>query len=836
MALLRRRSRSVDDAPSAVTAAAQRIEVSPERRAELNFKRAEDWQRRAWEFYDTVGEAGYAANYMGNAIGRLRMYPAVQPDPQGRPEPLNDPPQGARPAEGDRPAIEADDYSQQDVDACYEALERLRSPLGGRSELQRRLGVNWFVAGDAFLIGEQPEDAPESWEVYSSEQVKVDWDRRQTVRGRDNVDHEVPLITLLAPGSTSQGRDLPPEVSVHRLWRPHPRYHQWADAPYRRALGILEELDIATRATIGSLRSRLHGPGVWFLPQTVVNRPSPQQPNRTQDSQAKRTKGFVKDLVDVTSRAIDDPASAGAQIPYVVGVPDDIWEKVDAGKQLVQWDRTVDEQTAALRQELLGRFAATVDLPPEVIMGKADLNHWSAWNVDDEAYAAHIEPFAAMIFEALTYAYLRPMLTAAGVQDVERFCLWFDATDLVSDPDETDKVKWSHERLLISNETARQRIGFTEDDAPSEEELADRIEIAQALAGRTPTPTSDRPAPQQQPRELGPGQPSDGEGPPPAEQPQQPETPAALVASAKDRALATLGTRLANLDRGLLLESHTRADQAMRRALERANARLKSLAMRSGTTRALRDQLAGLAPDAYEVGPALGEALILTLASEKGGDSAAGLFAGAFDPYTEWWDERTGRTQNAMLGSIDTAGDLSEDQLAEHAAQDDRDRSAGRALMDVALLALASRLLINPTHDGGEVGEHGGTLVPMGLVRGPLARAGGGGEKAYSLLTGSHYVRIFGDALVEVSGWRWDYGDQASRFRPFAPHVDLDGFFFADADDDELGNAAGGFPYTSHYWPGDHADCQCTASPEFRRVLATSRFVHQPSETATAAS
>ncbi len=44
-------------------------------------------------------------------------------------------------------------------------------------------------------------------------------------------------------------------------------------------------------------------------------------------------------------------------------------------------------ETAAVRA-----LAAGMDLPAEVLLGLSDVNHWTAWQVDESAYRQHVDP------------------------------------------------------------------------------------------------------------------------------------------------------------------------------------------------------------------------------------------------------------------------------------------------------------------------------------------------------------------------------------------------------------------------------------------------------------
>lgn len=734
--------------------------------AEQRRTRTENWQRRAWELYDEIGEVRFAARYMGDAQARLDLFVGIRPQPKDNPVPLED--------MGDREL----GYTAAEKEAADDALERLRSPLGGRREIQRALGVHLFLPGECYLVGEpDPPDYPdleERWDVYSIDEVQIDPDTKE--------------ITLRDPtGSTfGGGRKLPRDAVAYRIWRPHPRYSSWADSPLRSAISILEELSVLTRAINAAATSRLKGPGVLFLPNSLRAGSSTIVEG---DGQATTEDRLIRDFITAAGTAIRDPASSFAHVPLVVWMSDDQWSNMGPDK-LLRWDQGVDEIMAKLRAELIQRFATAIDLPPEVLTGKGGLNHWSAWLISDEAFRNHIEPMAMLIVDALTVNYLRPALAEAGVPDPERFEVWYDAASLVSDPDSGARALDAFDRGLISASAARRELGFSESDAD-----ADEHEVQLPPPGDVPEP-EDREEP-----------PPPERGPPEQDKP-QPHDPVAsvtagLVEQIRERRAAHLTQRFGLADLALLRDLQLRCDAVLRRALEKANARLRSLAARDATARALlRDVPSGSLLEA----PTLGWQMMRRLTAAETDEAATEVLVGAaLESVDPWYEERLAGEAEVMLGSVS----LSDSQRAQARERFAADRQAAREVLLGGLIGLAGMLLSRPDVEEA-LGETDGSLTPTGIVRDALRVAGGGGEKAASLYTGAHVGELMREGGYAVGGWQWVYGPHAWRKRPFQPHLALDGIVFSDPDDERLGNPTLGWPGVSAYWPGDHPGCMCT--------------------------
>jgi hypothetical protein len=113
--------------------------------------------------------------------------------------------------------------------------------------------------------------------------------------------------------------------------------------------------------------------------------------------------------------------------------------------------------------------------------------------------------------------------------------------------------------------------------------------------------------------------------------------------------------------------------------------------------------------------------------------------------------------------------------------------------------------------------------VSMDVVRDAATLAGGGDHDDVGIGVGASPVGESGRAILseealELTGWdfsgrkRWVYGVSESHFQP---HRELDGVIFDAWRGNELAAAdSESWPYTSHYYPGDHNGCRCDWLPE----------------------
>jgi len=804
------RHRSPMRGSSALVASARRIEAEAAQKKRTDTS-GDVWQREAYRYYDEIGEIRYAARFIGNALSKLRLYVAVQPDAHSEPVPVTATDEDGQPV---APPVEAA--------AAEQALLRIQSPEGGLPEIQREWGINDFVVGESYLVGWMNPPHPgaepvERWDIVSIDELVAAPDGRG-------------WALRFAPGDTGDKLiPLGPDAFVLRIWQRHPRFSSVADSPLRAVLDLCDELQILSKMIRATALSRIPA-GILLVPSEGSD--GPADVNDGENAGNANLDPLSADLLEHFSAGIrqDLVGSAAQVVPFLLrGDRDDL-----AAVELIEFKREIDKVAGEQRKELIGRIANGLDVPPEILLGMADVNHWTAWQVDEQTYSAHVEPRAILLVQALTLGYLRPVLEAMGVQDADRYMVWFDPSALVTHPDRGAAADDAHDRLVISDEAYRRTKGFADSDAPDEDERLRRV------AERNP---GDAAAPPLVVDEAVGGQPGAVQpGPPPGGPPAAPDAlPAAAVPpmaaqallAASPNELAELGRRLAELDRSLRNRLLIAADAAMRRALERAGAKLRTKAKAAG----------GLAADAVasvtnlEVAATLGPSLIAAVDVTE--DE---LVEGAFDDLQERFLTWTRRVQQQAMREIERlGGDFEPGALAGILAQQEEDRNDAWLLLLASLTATAQRRLFDPRPEadlkpGEPVGElDPSVLVPAGTIRQAVSRAGGatgqpsrGGavlapatpfpEPAGGIATGQLVTDALQTALGVVQiGWRWVYGDAGSRGEPFVPHEDLN---FAEFDSwtSPVLASDGGWPFVAYYFPGDHLYCQCDFEPAFQQV------------------
>lgn len=394
--------------------------------------RTDSWQTQAWQFYDSVGELRFVVSWIASALSRCTLV-ASDVGPDGHPT------------------------GSTEDQIVQETVAEIAGGPAGQAALLGRLATFLSVPGDGYVVILY-RDGVEEWHVLSREEVKKRADG---------------TVEVILQGET---RELDPDTdSVTRIPRPHPRNARETDSPVRAALPILREIIRLGQHIETTAKSRLVGAGIMFVPNEMSLPPSEDAPTGEPDPDAPglppvepgldeyapTERATPADLsaaiIETASIAIEDPGSAAAATPIVVGVPADYIGKVQHLKFGLDWADTV----LSLRTAAIKRLALALDVPAEILLGLGETNHWSAWQVEESAIKIHIEPLLTLICDRLTTSLLRPVLEARGYGDrAEDHCVWYDTSKLSQRPNRAPEALALWDRGLLSNEVVLRAHGY----------------------------------------------------------------------------------------------------------------------------------------------------------------------------------------------------------------------------------------------------------------------------------------------------------------------------------------------------------------------------------------
>lgn len=450
---------------NALVASAERIRAET-----LDQHKADGWaamNNEVWAFYDTLGELAFGVTWFANTLSRLRLT-AAQKQPGG-----------------EEPRIVTDG-------PAAEVVAQIADGIGGQSRLLWGFGNFLPLTGDTYCIG-QTDDDKTQWRAYPPDCIRS--------TGRNQI--------IQVQTGDSDWTDVPDEAVVTRVWREHPRRWWRAQSPARTALPIMKELELINRHIASTLQSRLAGAGILVVPTEVTFQPSEEHSDAPDP--------FVAELIDIMVTPIKDPGSASAVVPMVVRIPAAF---ADAFKH-ISFETLLDRQTLKLRDSAISRLATTLDLPAEVLLGMGTVNHWSGWQISEDAFKTHVAPAIEMVCNALTIGYLTPALESLRVPNASDFVIWYDSSELTVRPDHSENVFAAYDRGEASGTALRREIGIDESDKPTDDQFKEQAlknmlkhPVAAELAARELGILSDTTTPIGEPNGNVGGAPPNGLAPP----------------------------------------------------------------------------------------------------------------------------------------------------------------------------------------------------------------------------------------------------------------------------------------------------------------------------------
>lgn len=454
------------NAPRPLVASAHRINLKDKREADAFKQRriTDKWQIEAFQYLDLIGEIKFACTIIANVLSRINIYAGYIADPSQVP---------ARIGTIDH----LDDNLKEKADS---ALYLLETGPGGSSGMLHRAATNFFIAGECYLVREPAKwstGEPEKWQIRSVSEIVQ-------VPNPSRAPGAAPMVYAIKPRRDSQPKDfilLPENGFIARMWRSHPEYMDEADSSLRGILDLCNDLLLMARNVSGTAKSRLNN-GFLFLPdglsaaadapETMTDPSDTSEPVSQEDE-------FEETFMETILTPISDPTSAAAAVPTIIRGPEQLGEKI----RHIKVERSFDPQIAKEAEILLNRIISGLDIPKEMVGGMSNLKGANAKILEEAMFSSHVEPLVLMICDALTSAFLRPVLRAMGFPEhqVMRTVVWYDPSAVTSKPSKAESATIGYDKQIISGDAWRRAHGFTVSDAPTQLEVAQRLAVAKGL-------------------------------------------------------------------------------------------------------------------------------------------------------------------------------------------------------------------------------------------------------------------------------------------------------------------------------------------------------------------
>jgi hypothetical protein len=400
-----------------------------------------DWQTACLEYAEgLVPELGAVIEMQANTVS-LCDFPVRRWDEETQELVAND------------PKSDDDDETSDDYDERPERVMRaFLGPEGGTEELYRRAAWLLYASGEAGLLASTDDNKDLVWEFLSI---------RELYRAADG--------SLVRNRGGAGAVDSPVDESetyTARLHRSSGSFTDLATCEVKRVLPVCEQIVTFTQLLTESAKSQIPAK-MLYIPDDIRAMSARPEDEPDSDTETDDT-DIVSELYDHIDEAISDTKSGARQVPLAITGP---YRERGSGIEVIDWTRDLD--AIGLQEVLdraLGRLAAGIDAPPEMMTGKTAANHWTAANIDSEFIVKHIQPIGILIASFITTAYLRPMLIAFEGMSEDEALLWqivFDPSPVIARADEAksarDLADWlSDEAILTAN-------GFTSADLASTE-------------------------------------------------------------------------------------------------------------------------------------------------------------------------------------------------------------------------------------------------------------------------------------------------------------------------------------------------------------------------------
>jgi hypothetical protein len=427
------------------------------------------WQDELWAYTASVGEFSSCMNWFSAAVSRMHLRAAIWHPDLREPELVDDGP------------------------AAELVHDMVINARGGETQFLKLWAKHLFVPGVGYFLAEE-RDGIRTYDVKSADVIK-----RSGKTAVNSAGFPVDIYKIrIAP---DEWRDTVPDSLIARIFDPDPRYDYLPTSMTQGALTTLREIDLYNRAIVATLLSRIAFNGILFIPSEATFATNPQFRDAPDP--------FIAELLHYAQRGIKDPGSPGAAIPFPIRV---------SGAQIEQFKHLIlstglDPKIIEARESAVIRLKEQLPAPVEALSGLQDMNHWNAWKSSEDNIRLYFGPPMEVLCGGLTDQFLYPMMRAnkADIQtkDGGRYIVWYDASDLTVQPDNSDNANAAFQAGQMDGEAYMETLGFDAADRPKvDDKFREQVLMSSAMSGKPLSDAyfllypEDKPTPEQQAAEA----------------------------------------------------------------------------------------------------------------------------------------------------------------------------------------------------------------------------------------------------------------------------------------------------------------------------------------------
>lgn len=396
------------------------------------------WQQEAWAHYDTVPELHAAGGIYSSAFGRAKMI-AVDVDPitlELGEEPTKDP-------------------------VATALVARLFGGPTGKAEAQSQIGLHLTVPGECWVLAndQRPDADGRAWRIISVSEV--------TKAGSS---------IMIQQLDGTQRKLLDTEL-LFRLFKPHPKRAWEADSPTRALLPVFRELAGLSAQITASIKSRLATGGVWLLPASAKLPTPVDEYGIAIPGAISAADQWMELLTRAMVTAIANPEDPSAVVPIIAMIPDEILEKI---KDPIRFVQDILTEAREMRKDAQARIGVGMDMPPELLTGTGQINHWGQWFISEDFVKGPLTSALMLPADAFTSHYLRPGLEVARYQygwtgSPDLFAVKFSVDHMIADANEAN-AQQAYDAGVLSERAYLTAMHFDPDrDAATLEERERRL-------------------------------------------------------------------------------------------------------------------------------------------------------------------------------------------------------------------------------------------------------------------------------------------------------------------------------------------------------------------------